>query len=729
MKRASRLPQWPPRLPGMLAWLRWRMISKLLLAVLTASILTALIFLHLDYYQVGSVLEQLRPEQPAPREIIATDTVTWDDIKETERLKENAASQVSTVFTPARQPLVTALDNLDRVFQLFDATTLTAANLDELRQIKVPHDITEAVHQLSPEQRKLLHATAQGILNATMGSRIEEGRDESQALAHADALARVRVPDPAQAQIVSTLIRVVFRPTWIEDTTLTARRKDEARHAVPMQTRLLRRGEVLFQKGEIITAADLEQLKAKHLLTSAPLTRLLPIAGLMLFAVCSLGIYLRSYCAPVYNNPRKLALLACLVIAPLWVNMTLGDGKSEYLVGLMAIAAGNMAIAGLLGIPVATVTTLMTSTAAGLTADHPFTLVLLALCSSLAGIMAVPAIWPARRLVNAVLALVLIDFLLLLSLEGISPGGGFPSMWNDLGRMALWSSAAGIGACIIAVGAIYMLARPFGITTHYRLMELSNSNEPLLRRMMTEAPGTYHSSIMVANLAESAADAIGANALLTRIAALYHDIGKLKRPAFFIENQAPLGIENVHQRLSPRLSYFILTSHVRDGVEFGKQYKLPEEIITIIHEHHGTTLAAYFYHRALNEPGHAQVSELDYRYPGPKPSSREAAIVMLSDSVQASVKALKEPTPTRIENMVNEIINNRLNDGQLEDCDITLRNLRCITDVFVRVLSGLYSYSRIEYPELKVEGTRIRANINSESASASNETAMLTRGS
>ncbi len=154
----------------------------------------------------------------------------------------------------------------------------------------------------------------------------------------------------------------------------------------------------------------------------------------------------------------------------------------------------------------------------------------------------------------------------------------------------------------------------------------------------------------------------------------------------------------------------------------------PRKSSAIIREHHGTTLAAYFYHRALNEPGQCQVSESDFRYPGPKPSSREAAIVMLSDSVQASVKALKEPTPTRIESMVNDIINNRLPDGQLDHCEITLRNFRRISEIFVRILSGLYSYTRIEYPELKVDGARIRGNINPESTSTAHEATLLTRG-
>jgi len=729
MKRASRLPQWSPHLPGMLAWFRWQMIPRLLLVIITTGVLTTLVFLHLDYYQVGSSLEQFRAGAPAPRDVLATDTIVWQDVRETDRQRQDAVKRVPTSYKYDQTALVKSLENLDRVFTLFRMKNLGTAEWEELRQFKVTDEITSVALKLPAEQLTSLHATAQGILRSNMSARIEEGNEE-QALLVMDSQARSLVRNPEQAHVLGAVIRAVLRPNWVVDTLLMERRQEDARNAIQTVKRFLRRGDVIIPKGEIVSAADLTQLKDSRLLTPAPFTRLLPVAGLMLFAILSLGVYLRTFANAIYQNPRKLMLLAFLIVAALWVNMTLGGGKLEFLVGVLAISAGSMAVAGLLGIPVAIVTTLMTSVTAGLTADHPFTFMLLVVCSSLAGIMALPMIWPPRRTVPAVLGLVFVIFLLQLSLEGIRPGEGFfTATWNDLAQMALWSAAAGIGASIIAVGAIYVLARPFGITTHYRLMELTNTDEPLRRRLMDEAPGTYHSSIMVANLAEAAADAIGANALLTRVAALYHDIGKLKRPAFFIENQAPLGIENVHQRLSPRLSYLILISHVRDGVEFAKHYKLPDEVVDIIREHHGTTLAAYFYHRALNEPGQNQVSEIDFRYPGPKPSSREAAIVMLADSVQASVKALKEPTPTRIENMVNEIINNRLQDGQLANCDITLRHLRQIGDVFVRILAGLHTYSRIEYPEIKGEGTRIRVNVNSESNAAASESTVLTRGS
>jgi hypothetical protein len=243
-------------------------------------------------------------------------------------------------------------------------------------------------------------------------------------------------------------------------------------------------------------------------------------------------------------------------------------------------------------------------------------------------------------------------------------------------------------------------------------MELSDSSEGLLLRMCNEAPGSYHSSVMVATIAESGAGAIDADPLVTRVGALYHDIGKLRRPSFFVENQAPLGLDNKHPKLSPRISHLILTSHVKEGVEIAEENNLPDEVIDIIRTHHGTTLAAYFYHRALSEANGMNVNEDDFRYPGPKPYTREAVIVMLADSVQAAVKSLKEPNRAKIDEMVDNIFKNRLYDGQFDNCPITLKDLTKLKDTFSKILTGLYTYTRIEYPEIKKESGILPTNVN-----------------
>jgi cyclic-di-AMP phosphodiesterase PgpH len=211
-----------------------------------------------------------------------------------------------------------------------------------------------------------------------------------------------------------------------------------------------------------------------------------------------------------------------------------------------------------------------------------------------------------------------------------------------------------------------------------------------------EAPGTYHHSLIVGNLAETAAEQIGANPLLCRVGAYFHDVGKSKRPVFFIENQ--MSKENPHDKIAPSLSHLIITSHVRDGLEMQEQYRLPKPIRDICEQHHGTTVLWYFYNKAREQDKSGTVQVDDFRYPGPKPQSKEAAIVMLCDAVEAAVRAMNRPNPNRIEAVIRKIIKDRLNDGQLDECDITLKDLDTLAESFMRTLNGIY-HARIEYPD------------------------------
>ena len=731
MKRASKLPHWPPRLPGLTGWFHWKVVPKVLLAIGMTVVLTALVFFYLDYYQIGSRLEQFRADQAAPQDVIAPGAVTWTDTKATDLKRDEAAKLVQTAYYFNAKAAPTAHAQLDALFQQIRLALSERASSESpaLSSGTIPPLVIDAASQLDAASFTRLRAVTHDMLNQMV--RDQESYTEDDAAQRLETLAKSRAIASNQQLILTTLSKAALHAAWSpEPQAFTAERQQKAREAVPVVTHAFQRSEIIIHKGDIVSESDLAQLKQKQLLQLAPFQRVLPLAVIILFAVAAVGIYLRNYVRQVYDDNRKLLLLAGLVIASLGATLKLGGGDREYLVGLIFIPAAAMAIAGLLDMPTAIVSTILMSAVAGLCAENQFVMTLLAMGSALTGMMVVSSIWPASRAtIPAVISLMAVDFMLRLSLETILPGNSSGSLWAQLSTIMRDAGAGGFGATMFAVGAIYLLARPFGITTHYRLMELSNPNEPLLRKMMKEAPGSYHSSVMVANIAEAAADAVGANALLTRVAALYHDVGKLKRPGFFVENQAPLGLENMHQRLTPKLSYLILISHVKDGADTAREYKLPAEVVNIVREHHGTTLAAYFYHRAVSEAGEETIPEHEFRYPGPKPSTKESAVVMLSDSVQASVKSLKDPTPGRIENMVNDIIANRLDDGQFEDCDLTLRDLRKIAEVFIRILSGLYTYTRIEYPDIKTEGMRTRANLNPESAPTAGEPAPAAPGS
>jgi putative nucleotidyltransferase with HDIG domain len=271
----------------------------------------------------------------------------------------------------------------------------------------------------------------------------------------------------------------------------------------------------------------------------------------------------------------------------------------------------------------------------------------------------------------------------------------------DIVWMLTASVTNGLGSGLLTAGGFAVVGALFGVTTRVQLMELSQLNAPLLRRLQDEAPGTFHHSIIVGNLAERAADRVGADPLLVRVGCYYHDIGKIVQPAFYIENQ--MGGANPHDELDARASARIISQHVRAGAELAKRHGLPPRVQAFIPEHHGTRLIAYFYRMATQEE--EDVDQTPFRYPGPKPQSRETALVMLADSTEAMVRASADRSPERIDEIVDGVISERLAEGELEECDLTLRDLRTVADSFKQTLRGVY-HPRIEYPEPSEEEKR-----------------------
>jgi len=265
----------------------------------------------------------------------------------------------------------------------------------------------------------------------------------------------------------------------------------------------------------------------------------------------------------------------------------------------------------------------------------------------------------------------------------------------------LVTGLCGIGngglAASLALGGLFLIGPLFDITTTMRLIELSRPDNPLLQRLLREAPATYHHSLMVANLAEQAAERIGADALLTRVGAYYHDVGKISRPYFFTENQAE-GV-NPHDQLDPQTSAEVIVDHVKEGLELARRYRLPRRVRAFIPEHHGTNWVSFFYHRAVEQAGDADlVDESDFRHRGPKPQSRETALVMLADSCEATVRSVRPTTVEDLAEVVNRSIDKRVKDGQLGECDLTLRDLQIIRETFISALKGSF-HPRIKYPE------------------------------
>jgi len=358
---------------------------------------------------------------------------------------------------------------------------------------------------------------------------------------------------------------------------------------------------------------------------------------------------------------------------------------------LIPLACVPMLLALLINDKVSLTISVLNSVLVSATVGFNIEITLLAVASSLVSVLVLKKMQQRNDILYSALYLAIINVILTFAMGFLLSNDAL----NVVQKAAYSFIAAGISA-VLTIGFLPLFESAFDIVTTIKLLELSNPNNPLLKKLLMEAPGTYHHSILVANLAEVAAEEVGGNPVIVRTAAYYHDIGKIKRPYFFKENQ--LGNDNPHNKITPNLSTLIITSHVKDGVELAKEHKLPKIIQDIIEQHHGTSLVKYFYLTMKNSSEKPEeINEEDFKYLGPIPSTKEAGIVMLADSIEASVRSISDPTKGKIEEMVNKIIKDRLNEGQLDNCDLTLKDLEKIRKSFLKVLSGIY-HQRIEYP-------------------------------
>ncbi|HEY3284349.1 MAG TPA: HDIG domain-containing protein, partial [Armatimonadota bacterium] len=430
------------------------------------------------------------------------------------------------------------------------------------------------------------------------------------------------------------------------------------------------------------------------------LGRMLSIGALIALLVGFVTFYLREHQPTVHSDFRRMSLLAlvvCLTVLGMKIGTTtLGIRLDSVIIGylgLLWIPAAAMMLSVLLSAHTGGLVATLLAVGTGLSLDLELRYVAATIASSLVGVYVVAHIRDRNGLVRVLLTVCTCNLALVWVL-----GSFAGDKLETLVLGTFWGLGCGIGAPLLLWLGVALLERPFGITTYLGLLELSDPNRPMLRRLQMEAPGTYHHSMIVGALSEAAAEAIGANSLLCRVMAYYHDIGKMRRPQFFVENQR---FENLHDRLNPTLSMLIITSHVRDGVDFAKEVKLPKPIQDGIREHHGTGLVTYFYHQAAvtDRTTQGSVLEQHFRYEGPKPQSKESAVLMLADGCEAASRCLSKPTPGKIEGLVRRIVQERLTDGQLAESDLTFRDIERIIGAFTRTLQGIL-HARIEYPKV-----------------------------
>lgn len=493
--------------------------------------------------------------------------------------------------------------------------------------------------------------------------------------------------------IAEAIASLEVKVNYFYDAKKTSELKDEAMKKV--SPFVIKKDQIIVKEGEPVEKYQIELLKSAGLYnTNSKSDWYIYISlGVMILLIMLLQwFYLYKYHAELFNDISKLILISILNCISLVLARTLSI-ISPFLVPLACIP---MVFTLLINYEVSLWISLLNCILISAALDFNIEITLLAVIDTVIGSIILKKMQQRNDILYSTLYISIINVIFT-----VSSGFLLSNNASDIIKKTSYSFAASIISGVLTIGFLPFFESTFDIVTTIKLLELSNPNNPLLKRLLLEAPGTYHHSILVGNLAEIASEAVGGNPVLARVASYYHDVGKIKRPYFFKENQ--IGIDNPHNKITPNLSTLIITSHVKDGIELAKEYKIPKVIQDIIEQHHGTTLVKYFYVTMKNSSDKPEeIKKEDFMYNGPVPETKEAGIIMLADSVEAAVRSISEPTNGKIEEMVNNIIKTRLIEGQLDNCDLTLKDLEKIRKAFLGVLTGIY-HQRIEYPEDKWE--------------------------
>ncbi len=636
----------------------------------------------------------------ASRDVVAPRQITYVSDIQTQQRREMAANAVPDVYDPAqarvgREQLTLAGQiieyiNAVRADSFADAEDKAAA-IRKIEGIDLPDPVVNRIVALPAPAWERVAAEIQVVLERAMR---EEIRENNLADERRKVPARVRLDLPDEdAAVVSEVVQDLLVPNSFFNAERTEQRREEAREAVEPVTETLERNEVILRAGDIVTDLDVEALRALGLQQRAwSWQDFRSAVGFVLVLGLVFLYYLWRMEPHLWLRPGNVVLLALVLGVFILAAKAAIPARtlSPYIFPYAALAVLlGIALNPRLAIVVAALFTL----AVGYLSAGSLELMTYAFAGSLVGMLKVRR---GDRLSNfawGVLFVALINLLVIAAFR--LPAG----QWDWRGLLELSASAVGNGllSMTITVVGLYILGALFGVTTTLQLLEISRPTHPLLRQLLLKAPGTYHHTLIVSNMSERAAEAIGADALLTRVGAYYHDVGKTIRPYFFVENRTE-GMDP-HARLDPYTSAQIIITHVRDGIDLARKHRLPQRIIDFIPEHQGTLLVSYFYHQAVQAAGGdaSQVDKTQFQYPGPKPQSRETALTMLADGAEATVRSRRPASVEELDKIVGESIQSRVLSGQLDECPLTLADLAAIRRAFVDVLRGLH-HPRVAYP-------------------------------
>ncbi|AZB43669.1 HD family phosphohydrolase [Bacillus sp. FJAT-42376] len=569
---------------------------------------------------------------------------------------------------------------------------------DGLKQ-KISKDTLLPLLGASPEELKLAKESVVTTVNKVMGKEITTDK-----LGEAKQQVEKELQyTPLTSEMLQSAIRIgqyAVIPNYIYDDKATKEKRQQAADSV--KESLIKQGQIIVSEGQPITPDVYHKLEIAGLINNKQSFK--PFLGLSVFVLLTVSVLIYYFenqrNASEKKNLSLLLFVLVFIISLLFMKaISLFQQLDIAYIGLIVPAAmGPMLIKLLISERQAILSSIILSVCGsivfneGITGTFNFNMGIYYLAGCLAGVLFLNKHNLRSRILQAGLFVALINILMISALTMIQ-NGNYSNL--EFGSYVIMAAVSGLAASVLVMGFQPFFETGFGLLSTMRLIELSNPNHPLLRKILTETPGTYHHSVMVANLSESACEAIGANGLLARVGAYYHDIGKTKRPQYFIENQ--MKMDNPHDKLSPQLSKNVIIAHASDGAEMLRKHKMPKEFVDIAEQHHGTSLLKYFYYKA-KERGD-EILEEEFRYPGPKPQTREIAVISIADSVEAAVRSMSSPTPERIQKLVRGIIADRLQDGQLNECDLTLKELDIVAKSFCESLKGIF-HSRIEYPEV-----------------------------
>jgi len=655
------------------------------------------------YYLHHSIIEN----GVSKRDVIATRTIKIEDTEKTDKLKNEISKKVLPILVPIQDDFIK--NNLDKNLETVDAIKSSNSSNDEkLNELILYFNLSEDNAIDIPNLEYLLKISNRHYDKIKIATKnttlkiLENGISENDIQDNFDKILKENTSkylSSSDYALLTFFVKGVIAPNIVTDEEATEMARKSAINSVKPVETVYKAGSKIVSAGQLVSKVQRDALKKSGY--NVIQLNFSGIMGILLLVIIALSTcaYEIEHQESNFKKKSYYALIGSMMILLVIFAIALPNH-----IGFLPVVAFTMILGIFLNNRVALICTISILCATALALQLDITLTVIYIFGAFATVYSLNTITYSNRMelarIGVASAIVYAlgatgAFFLEYNFEDIS--------FATYGNAILIIIGNGLLSSIFAIGILPILEAIFKITTPYGLMELANSNNPLLLKLQEKAPGTHHHSQMVAILAEAAAESIGANSILTRVGALYHDVGKINRPLFFFENQSYYGIENPHEQFSPKFSKMVITTHPRDGVEIAKEYGISSEIHPFILEHHGDSIVSYFYNEAVKNEGAENVSKDEYRYNAPRPSSKETAIVMLADGVESAVRSLKNASFDEINAKVTTIIKSKLMDEQLSDSPLTLKDLKIIEATFNRILKGMH-HQRIKYHEDLLKG-------------------------